>query len=626
MHAAFKAWDRANEPLEATEMRIHDGAPVEGLRQRADWYLNTLRQLFPSSTPAEGAMVMEIGSGLGYLMQAAVEKYSARRVIGLDVAPSMIEKAKARLERDGISDPRLEFMLYDGVTIPLPDNSVDYLYSVAALQHVPKVYVYNLFLEIKRILSPTGFCAIHLLSCNNIREHSRAVPFAQEIGSQLRGEDTHWHHFYSFDELLTVLADGVEARQIDIVDGEVSIWASFAKHGPVYRRPELPKEAHLALIQKRATGSDSAEPAAKAPAMNFSSDRWKGLTVRRIVRGGARRLRAAARGLRASISAGQRNSTMDSGNADAAEAALRAAAPGVWPQDNALLPWYDQPDWAVRLERMQRERKLNRDDEAMLRKWAEDGYVVIPGLVAAELIDRFVSEIDDVWERSDPIDELAVSDVILDDGPHVHFPHSELVRIDLAKRRRIKEISNWRVGQYHLYSKAARQIFDHQGIGQIASMLFARRGEPRYSLMFSKGTEQRLHQDTCVFHIFPRNYMMGIWIACEDIQPESGPLEYYPGSQRSPLFPEFTNYPQTNRRTSDPAQSQRYDDYIIEQAKAYPKHELLIRKGDVMFWHPMLIHGGSPRLDRLATRKSFVLHNIAVGADVGAKIKGPVNW
>ncbi|MDQ2962916.1 MAG: hypothetical protein M3R31_07115 [Pseudomonadota bacterium] len=45
-----------------------------------------------------------------------------------------------------------------------------------------------------------------------------------------------------------------------------------------------------------------------------------------------------------------------------------------------------------------------------------------------------------------------------------------------------------------------------------------------------------------------------------------------------------------------------------------------------MFWHPMLIHGGCPRLDRLATRKSYVLHVIAEGCDVGGRVKGPFNW
>ena len=262
----------------------------------------------------------------------------------------------------------------------------------------------------------------------------------------------------------------------------------------------------------------------------------------------------------------------------------------------------------------------------MLRKWCEDGYVIVPGLVPAELIDSFVRELDDVWERSGPIAGLAVSDVILDDGYHVHVAHSDLVRLPVEQRRRISEVSNWRIGEYHLYSQAAHRIFVHPEIIRIASAIFGRRAEPRYSLMFSKGTEQGLHQDTCVFHVFPRDFMMGIWIACEDIKAESGPLEYYPRSHREPLFGEFTNYPQTNRRTSDQEQSKRYDEYVANLAKTFEKHELLVRKGDVMFWHPMLIHGGSPRIDRKASRKSFVLHYIAEGSDVGGRVTGPFNW
>ena len=623
MHAAFKAWDRVDEPLETTELRIHDGAPLDGLRQRGHWYLNTLRHLFPWASPKPEAILLDIGSGLGYVMEAALEQFAPRRVIGLDVAPSMIEKAKARLGRDGVSDPRLEFVHYDGVTIPLADDSVDYVYSVAALQHVPKVYVYNLLLEIKRILTPTGHCCVHLLSCNNIREHSRLVPFAQEIGSQLRGEDTHWHHFYSFDELLCVLADGVEAKQIDIVDGEVSIWASFGKSGDTFHRADLPREAHLPLMRQD-TGAEVNAPRGPTRRLPSPLDRLRGMTVRRFANGVARRTRTAARRLIAlTISARQPGGTPGT---QVVKLGPQPDATGNWTQDPALLPWYDRDDWSGSIARMRGATNLGDVDAAMLRKWCEDGYVVVPGLVASELIDAFVREIDDVWERETPIEGLAVSDLHLDEGYKVHVPHADLVKIDVAKRRQISERSNWRIGQYHLYSSAARKIFDDREINRIASAIFGRRGESRYSLMFSKGTEQGLHQDTCVFHIFPRNFMMGIWIACEDITHESGPLEYYPGSQRTPLFAEFSNYPQTNRRTSDPERSKRYDEYVVGLAKRFEKHELLIRKGDVMFWHPMLIHGGCPRLDRLATRKSFVLHVIAEGCDVGGRVKGPFNW
>jgi SAM-dependent methyltransferase len=619
MHSAFKAWDRAEEPLEVTELRIHDGADRSGLRQRGQWYIRTLIQLFPWATPKPGAVLLDIGSGLGYIMQAVLEQFAPRRLIGLDVAPSMIEKAKARLLRDGVSDPRVEFLLYDGVTIPLPDDSIDYVYSVASLQHVPKVYVYNLFVEIKRILAPSGYCCIHLLSCNNIREHSKLVPFAQEIQSQLRGEDTHWHHFYAFDELLCVLADGVGAKQIEIVDGEVSIWVSFAKAGETFRRTDLPGEAHLAIVGQREEASGLTRPTRSLP-----RPAWQPVSMRRIARAVARRVRATGKRLQEHMFAGRFAKGVSTPPVRLPEAGSTETRR--WPQDVALLPWYDRDDWQERLERMRRTGQLAEADAAMLVKWCEDGYVVVPGLVPGELIDAFVREIDDVWERDDAIDGLAVSDVQLDEGYKVHVPHSELVRIEPAKRQEIKQRSNWRIGQYHLYSKAARRIFDHPEIVRIASAIFARRGEPRFSLMFSKGTEQGLHQDTCVFHIFPRNCMMGVWIACEDITHESGPLEYYPGSQRTPLFSEFSNYPQTNRRTSDPEQSKRYDEYVVDLAKGFPRRELLIKKGDVMFWHPMLIHGGCPRHDRLATRKSFVLHVIAEGCDMGGKVTGPFNW
>ena len=72
-------------------------------------------------------------------------------------------------------------------------------------------------------------------------------------------------------------------------------------------------------------------------------------------------------------------------------------ASDVWSQDNALLPWYDQLDWADRLGRMRHERQLSATDDAMLRKWCEEGYVVVPGLVAADLIDALVAEVDDMW-------------------------------------------------------------------------------------------------------------------------------------------------------------------------------------------------------------------------------------
>ena len=56
------------------------------------------------------------------------------------------------------------------------------------------------------------------------------------------------------------------------------------------------------------------------------------------------------------------------------------------------------------------------------------------------------------------------------------------------------------------------------------------------TLNFPVGTQQHLHSDAVHFHSEPPGFMCGVWVALEDIHPESGPLEYVPGSQRLPYL------------------------------------------------------------------------------------------
>lgn len=224
---AFRTWDQAEESLEDAERRIHDGVPLEMLHERAAKYLETLNLHFPWAMPRPGSTVLEIGSGVAYIMEAACKKFRPAQVVGLDVAPAMAAKARQRLARDQVGIPA-EFVIYDGVQIPLRDASLDFVYSVACFQHIPKPYVYNLFSEILRILRPTGFAAIHLLSFTALKLWA-GFDLRIEIANQLLGLTTHWHHFYSKEELSRVLEDGYGAGRVTVVDSEDgSIWTSFA--------------------------------------------------------------------------------------------------------------------------------------------------------------------------------------------------------------------------------------------------------------------------------------------------------------------------------------------------------------------------------------------------------------
>ncbi len=153
---AARTWDQ-DRSLQETSNVIHDGAQGEAdLLDRSRGYVSgVLLGNFPQAVPAAGASILEIGSGLGWIMQAMSEFLRERarepqQILGLDIAPSMIRQAQQRVG----PDTDLGFVLYDGVTVPLPDATLDLVYSVAALQHIPRPFVYNIFFEIARILKP----------------------------------------------------------------------------------------------------------------------------------------------------------------------------------------------------------------------------------------------------------------------------------------------------------------------------------------------------------------------------------------------------------------------------------------------------------------------------------------
>ena len=224
-HTAFETWNQPGESLESVEARIHDGVPLARLKDRAQGYVKTLYSLFPEAAPRSTDTVLEIGPGVGYIMQAMMERYKPAQIIGLDVAPVMIEHAKARLQRDHVDTSRWKFEVYDGVTMPFADQSIDQIYSVASLQHVPKLYVYHLMSEIVRVLRD-GYAVLHLISFSFLpKQH---VSFIDEVRRQINHEQGHWHHFYSRDELLYVLA-AVGAADVAVIEDNGSLWTRFRR-------------------------------------------------------------------------------------------------------------------------------------------------------------------------------------------------------------------------------------------------------------------------------------------------------------------------------------------------------------------------------------------------------------
>lgn len=291
----------------------------------------------------------------------------------------------------------------------------------------------------------------------------------------------------------------------------------------------------------------------------------------------------------------------------------------------APAPWFDQPNALDLLAARQQREGLSEAEVNMLRQWVTEGFCAVSGLIPTEQIDAMVRDMDQLWTAEQPIAGLEILDVLV--NPHEplkNLSHAELLAIEPAQRFKVRQSSHWRVHGFYQYSPAAQLIFHNPDLIRLTSLILGTPAAPAFTINFTYGSEQALHQDTAVFHVMPRNSLVGAWLACEDIAPEAGPLVYFPGSHREPLYPQFDNYPQTNLRTTH--EPQAYSDYVARRSEQYERKLYYAKKGDIFLWHGMLIHGGSEVRNPQLTRRSYVCHYIPPGMEVSAQIEGPFNW
>jgi len=101
----------------------------------------------------EGEIVVDLGSGAGIDCFLAANKVGDRgKVIGVDMTPEMLERARANAEKGGHSN--VEFRLGEIQNLPIADNTADVIISNCVINLSPdKTRVFN---EAFRILKPGG--------------------------------------------------------------------------------------------------------------------------------------------------------------------------------------------------------------------------------------------------------------------------------------------------------------------------------------------------------------------------------------------------------------------------------------------------------------------------------------
>jgi hypothetical protein len=156
---------------------------------------------------------------------------------------------------------------------------------------------------------------------------------------------------------------------------------------------------------------------------------------------------------------------------------------------------------------------------------------------------------------------------------------------------------------------SVRRIAANAQVAALLSRIYGRQAFPFQTINFAVGSQQDIHVDVVHFASAPENFMCGVWLALEDIEPGAGPLRYIPGSHRWPMF--------LNEHVGRPVPTERHDEeyerldrvlrklretHGVEPVEFYPK------KGQALIWAAGLHHGGAPHTDRSKTRRSQVTH------------------
>lgn len=122
--AAFTELDQATQERLASVLETRGADPQQQAMRRS--FLANVA--FPAN-----ARVLEVGCGTGVLTRTLARLPAVGTVVGVDVAPSLLSKA-----RDLAADlPNVNFWEADGRSLPFEDETFDVVVFDSTLSHVP---------------------------------------------------------------------------------------------------------------------------------------------------------------------------------------------------------------------------------------------------------------------------------------------------------------------------------------------------------------------------------------------------------------------------------------------------------------------------------------------------------
>ena len=236
------------------------------------------------------------------------------------------------------------------------------------------------------------------------------------------------------------------------------------------------------------------------------------------------------------------------------------------------VPWIDSPFVPHLLQRTE----LDPEMADIVRRFARDGYVIIDPKIPSKVIEAAVKEVSDKFV------------------PNLQGYYADATRV----------LDGWSV------CPSVKGIATAPFVLEVLRTLYRRDPIPFQTLNFRVGTEQKTHSDTIHFNSVPNLFMCGVWVALEDIDLRNGPLHYYPGSQKLPVYSMSDLGVMAATPDNVYEHYWMYEQFVeaLMRTTELERAELQVERGQALIWAANLFHGGSPIVDRDRTRLSQATH------------------
>jgi hypothetical protein len=231
--------------------------------------------------------------------------------------------------------------------------------------------------------------------------------------------------------------------------------------------------------------------------------------------------------------------------------------------------WLDLPNADSEIDRRLQRKLITPEQAEACHFWIANGYLIVPGLIDVTTLDTTWAAYEDALARG-----------LL--GPRSY--------VDPAQKLDDRKLDP------HLSIPAVRALQQDQRVLAWTDLLLGRKTAPFQTIMGHASSEQLPHSDSIHMTTYPLGFLVANWIAFEDVDPASGPLEYYPGSHRLPyiLSAEIGLKPLEFKSKGYEVYRDLYEPAIAKacEAAGFEKQVFLPKRGDVLFWHANLVHGG----------------------------------